>query len=411
MGAPEAVSLSDIPYLPEVRTGWEEPIVFDHISQAQGCLFEMLAHGVSDIYIQTGRPVLFEKRGQLTAATRRKLSGEEAKRWLEWLADDAGAGASLAKGEEIACSFVLSDPERKDVTKAPLKHRYRINATRIYFRGSWGIQVVIRYIPPEIPVVQFEDELTDFSYRPGYVALPRDLVDAFTNLKDGIGLFSGPTGSGKSTSLAAINRYIIEGDTAIHGNIVTLEAPIEFNLELLVSRHSIVAQSEVGKDILSFADGVRGCMRRHPALIYVGEIRDYETASAAVEAAQTGHPVIATVHANDCDAIIPRLVSRFPENLRSTALFDIAFTTRVLVNQELARCPDGRQTALRSYLIMTDSMQKDISSMRDPSQIAPLVKEMMRGHGVTKGMAAQTAFDRGLIDEWTLEKYLMREKL
>ena len=112
-------------------------------------------------------------------------------------------------------------------------------------------------------------------------------------------VIAGETGSGKTTTLAALMRRVLEEPTPIHGNLITYEAPIEFVFEAIDSSTSTVMQHEIGLHLPSFAAGVRNSLRRKPALLLVGELRDMETIMASVEAANTGHPIYTTTHAND----------------------------------------------------------------------------------------------------------------
>lgn len=381
-------------------TGFAEPPRIDSSDTLQKLMLEVVAQGASDTYFMSGAPVLVEIHGALRQLTSHRLTVEECYQILNWAAGTDGAQAQVIQGIEVAESYAAIDPVLKDARGEKMRHRFRVNATRIEFRGGVGVQTVMRSIPSEVPTTE-------------KVGLAQVLVDACTP-RNGVVYVTGATGSGKSTTYAALVRYILENDTPIKGNITTFEAPIEFVFESIQSAHSIVAQSQIGRDLKSesgkesFGDGVRSSMRRHPALIVIGEIRDWDTASAAIEASNTGHPVFGTVHANEVETIFARLLTRAPVDVRDAALFDLISTSRVLINQALARTRDGKRTPLREYLIVTDELREEMLATADTSRITAVVREMVKRHGRTMEQAAVEAYEKGLIDTVELAKYRRR---
>ena len=358
-------------------------------------MLEVVKHTGSDTFFQGGAPVLIEIHGQLRQVTERRLTTEECFQILNWAAGTDGAATTVAQGNEATASYSAIDPVLKDSRGEKVRHRFRVNGTRIEFRNGLGVQVVMRSIPSEPPNVKDQ-------------GLDQAIIDACAP-RNGIVYITGATGSGKTTTFAALLRYIMEGDTPIKGNINTFEAPIEYVFDSVESAHSIIAQSQVGRDVPSFADGVRSSMRRHPALIVIGETRDWDTASAAIEASNTGHPVYTTVHANEVETVFARLLSRCPVDLRDAALFDLISTGRVLINQALARTKDGRRTPLREYLIITDDLREEMLAVADPSRITVVVRDMLKRQGRSMEQAAIEAYEKGLIAETELAKYRRRQ--
>lgn len=375
-------------------TGFTEPARFESSDQLQAAMLEVVKQGASDTFIQGGAPFLVEIHGKMKQLTQRRLTTEECLQVLNWASGNDGASVLIAQGKEAVASYTAIDPDLKDHRGERVRYRFRVNATRIEFRNVLGVQIVMRSIPSDPP--RIED-----------VGLDPEIVAACTP-RNGIVYITGATGSGKTTTFAALIRYILEGDTSIKGNINTFESPIEFVFDSVESDHSIIAQSEVPRDIGSFAEGVRSSMRRHPGLIVIGETRDWETASASIEASNTGHPVFTTVHANEVETIFARLLSRCPPDLRDAALFDLISTSRVMINQTLARTVNGTRTPLREHLIVTDALREEMLEVADPSRITAVVRDMVRRHGKTMEQAAVEAFDKGLIDDAELHRYRRR---
>ena len=179
-------------------------------------------------------------------------------------------------------------------------------------------------------------------------------------VKDGIVVVAGATGEGKSSTLSSIIRYVLENDTIIKGIILTHEDPIEVSYENIPSQHSIVIQSSVGEvqHIRSFSDANISAMRRSPDLVLLGELRDAPTVEAAVELSLTGHPVFATTHANNISAILPRLISRFPQEIQGQKAYDIIDTVRVLIAQKLIRDVNDNMVAVREMLQFTPELRQ-----------------------------------------------------
>lgn len=373
------------------KTDFREPAIFGESALLQKLMLEVIAQGGSDTILQSGVPALTEIYGKLKALTERRLTTEEVLQLLNWAAGNDGAQTSLASGEEAVASYSVTDPVLKDARGEKVRYRFRVNGTRIEFRNGFGAQVVMRSIPSNPPRI---DDM----------GLDQAIIDACTP-RNGIVYITGATGSGKTTTFAAMLRYIMENETPIQGNINTFESPIEFVFDAVDSRHSIIAQSQIGRDVATFADGVRSSMRRHPALIVIGETRDWETASASIEASNTGHPVFTTVHANEVETIFARLLSRCPPELRDAALFDLISTSRLLINQTLAHTVDGKRTPLREYLVVTDTLREEMLAVADPSRITAVVRDQVRKHGKTMEQAAIEAYGKGLIDDDELRKY------
>lgn len=369
----------------EPKTDFREPHTFDQPALLQKLMLESVVQEASDIYFMSGYPVLFKVHGVLHALTERRMTTGECLLILNWAAGNDNASAQIAKGEPAQCSYVAVHPSDIDNRGERLRFRFRVNAVGNEFRSGQGLQIVMRSIKGEPPTV-------------ADVGLEQVLIDACTP-EDGIVYITGSTGSGKSTTFAALQRHILEGDTPIKGNIVTLEKPIEYTFETVSSVHSVIAQIEIGRNLPTFGAGVIECMRMDPSLLVVGETRDQETASAAIEAAVTGHPVFTTLHANNVPSVFTRMLGFYAPEVRPTMLFAVVDTSRVLINQRLVPAMAGGRIPLREYLILTDDLRQEIIANSDPIRITNIMSVLVQKHGRSMARAANEAFEAGLISE------------
>jgi twitching motility protein PilT len=223
------------------------------------------------------------------------------------LRDNPEAARQLARTRTADLSYAL-----------PGKCRFRVNI----FQQRNSFSIVMRVIPHEIP--SFES-----------LRLPPQLAD-IANIRNGIVLLTGPTGSGKSSTLAAIIDRINEIKSY---HIVTIEDPIEF---LHNHKKSTINQREVGADTKDFASALRAALRQAPKVILVGEMRDLETAEIALEAAETGHLVLSTLHTIDASKTIDRIIGLYPKNEERIIRTRLAQTFRYIVSQRLIPRADGK---------------------------------------------------------------------
>lgn len=367
------------------QTDFREPVVYSDPRHLKDTALEAVAQRGSDLYFQSGMPVLLKVDGVLRALTERRLTTEECLQVLNWAAGNEMASGNIARGEEARSSYSVRDPIKKDARGEDVRYRFRVNAIGGEFRSNLGVQVVMRAIRSEPPNI-------------AELGVDQEIVDAMTP-DDGCIYITGATGSGKSTTFAGALRYIMEGDTPIKGNIVTIESPIEYLFETVKSSHSTVFQTEVGRGVKTFGAGIVSMMRHDPSLIVVGETRDTATADAVQEAALTGHPVFTTLHANDCSTIFARMLSFYKPEERDSMLFSIVSTARLLVNQRLVPGKGGGRVPLREYLVMAEALREEIIAESDPRRITSVMKVMLRKHGVSMAIAAQRAYEQGLITE------------
>jgi twitching motility protein PilT len=263
---------------------------------------------ISDLYFTPGKPPLAEINGKLVAAgTSRALTPDDTKRIaFDLMGSNQHALENLKERGSCDVSYSL-----------PSAHRFRVNV--FVQRGAHA--VVMRVIPAKVPDL---DSLH----------LPTEL-NQIVHLRNGIVLVTGPTGSGKSSTLAAIIDKI-NRDQSYH--VLTIEDPIEF---LHSHKSCIVHQRELHSDTPSFALALRAALRQAPKVILVGEMRDKETIEIAMEAAETGHLVLSTLHTIDASKTVERIVGAFPMGEQHTLRNRLAKSFRYIISQRLVPRQDG----------------------------------------------------------------------
>jgi len=232
----------------------------------------------------------------------------------------------------------LETERELDYSVATTRSRFRVNL--FYERGN--VSAVLRGIPTDIPTL---DQL----------GLPVSLYDV-TRDTQGLVLVTGPTGSGKSTTLASLIDHVNRNHTK---HILTIEDPIEF---VHHNKKSVITQQEVGHgaDTKTFAAGVRGALRKAPDIILVGEMRDLETISAAVTAAETGHLVMGTLHTNSAAETIDRIVDVFPHEAQNLVRTQLASVLRAVVCQQLVPNKTGKRSLAYELMLTTHAIRANV---------------------------------------------------
>lgn len=270
----------------------------------------------SDVFLKENTPPAFRLAGRIVLSNYPALTNHDVRRFAQTVMTPE-AISRFERDHELDIAFTI-----------PGLSRFRANMYQQ--RGSWAI--VLRLVPLYI---QSMDDLR----------LPGPLRD-LTHLRQGLVLVTGPTGSGKSTTLAAM---IDEINSSRHCNIVTVEDPIEF---VHADKLAIVSQREVGVDTESFTEALKSVVRQSPDVILIGEMRDTETMTVALAAAETGHLVFSTVHTSSSAETIDRIINMFPPHAKNDVCTRMAKTTRGVISQKLVPCSDGmgREAAVEIML-------------------------------------------------------------
>lgn len=259
--------------------------------------------------------------------------------------------------------------------------RFRVNLSRQLGRCA----LVIRTIPYNIK------KITSLS-------LPES-IEQFASLNNGLVLITGPTGSGKSTTIASLIDYV---NTNYPKHIITIEDPVEF---IFTNKKSIVSQRQVQIDTASFPDGIKYALRQDPDVIFIGEIRDRETVTAALKAAETGHLVFATIHTNDAIQTVNRIVNMFEPSDRDFVRQQLAAVLRGTVSQKLVplSTSPGRRPAVE-MLVVTPTV-KDFIEKDKLEEIYDLVKKGSFNNMITMNASLYSLYEQGFITEETAMIY------
>ncbi len=317
-------------------------------------LRELVEKEGSDLHLKVGSSPLYRVHGELTTDERvPALTAEDTESALRALLNDETKLGEFAHEHEVDFSF-----EIKGVA------RYRINA----FRQRGLISMACRAIPHRISTI---DELS----------LP-PVVRELAEEERGIVLLTGTTGSGKSTTLAAMIDHM---NQTMSKHIVTIEDPIEF---VHSDVRCVINQREVGMDTASFKRALRRVLRQDPDVILVGEMRDEETVQTALSAAETGHLVLSTIHTVDATESINRMLDFFPPHQHGQARSMIAGTVKGVISQRLVPGADGGRVAVCEILRMTGRVRDMIT---DPAQTGKLVEVITSG-----GYYGMQTFDQAL---------------
>ncbi|MDR4508340.1 MAG: PilT/PilU family type 4a pilus ATPase [Candidatus Brocadiaceae bacterium] len=316
-------------------------------------LKEMVHIDASDIYITVDLPPVYRTEGKNTPFGDKKLTEEDTRRLAEMTMNEKQKAEFY---EKLEMNLALYYPELG---------RFRVN---IFFQKRY-IGMVIRQIKIEIQTI---DDLR----------LPQIFKDIVMT-KRGLVLVVGGTGSGKSTSLAAMVDY---RNTNSSGHIITIEDPVEF---IHPHKGSVITQREVGIDSLSFHDALKNTLRQAPDVILVGEIRDLETMESAITFAETGHLCLGTLHSNNANQAIERVINFFPPERHEQVYLLLSLNLRSIISQRLIPAKDEMRIA--AFEVMLDTPRiKDLILKKEIG----LLKETM-AKGKAEGM--QT-FDQSLFN-------------
>ncbi|PMQ01821.1 MAG: type IV pili twitching motility protein PilT [Dictyoglomus sp. NZ13-RE01] len=340
-------------------------------------LQEAIKRGASDVHITTGSHPVFRIKGNLIPQTQYPvLTPKDTMNLIFSLLTEENK-QKLQENKELDFSVGLAG-----------SGRFRVNA--FWQRNS--VAAVFRLIPWTIPSFQ-------------ELGLPPILKD-LASLPRGLILVTGPTGSGKSTTLAAMIDYI---NTNFSKHIITIEDPIEY---LHTHKKSIVNQREVGADTRSFANALRSALREDPDVILVGEMRDLETTAIALTAAETGHLVMATLHTVDAVQSIERIVDQFPSHQQQQIRLQLSGVIQGVISQQLLPSRDGgRRVVAVEIMIATPAIRSLIREAKTP-QIYNVIQTGGKYGMQTMDQALAELVKKKLIsEEVALERAINREEL
>ena len=362
--------------LGERRLVWREGLADDSRSRetepsinVPALLRFMHNQGASDLHLSAGSPPIVRLHGELKKTNAPSLSAQDVLAIVHEIMMEDGQKDRFA--DEMEADFAL------DLGFA----RFRVNA----FNQKRGPALVLRHIPSEIR--SFEE-----------LGLPRVLADLAMRDK-GLILVTGPTGSGKSTTLAAILDYI---NTNRRDHIITIEDPIEFVHE---SKQCLVNQREVGEHTRSFAAALRSALREDPDVILVGELRDLETTQLAITAAETGHLVLATMHTNSAAKTCDRVVDIFPGERQQQVRSMFSESLAGVVSQNLLPRRDGKGRVAAFEILVGVPAVRNLIRERKISQLASVIQTSSGLGMVAMEQSLKDLVLRGLITQDEARKH------
>jgi len=333
-----------------------------------------LAQGCSDIHLAVGIPPMLRLHGDLMPIKFRDLGGSELEEYVYEILTEAQR-ERFEGGSDLDFSYVSGD-----------NGRFRVNV----YRKETGIGATFRNIPTEIPSME-------------RLGLP-DVIQRFCDLHQGMVLVTGSTGTGKSTTLASMIDHL---NSTRSLNIISLEDPIEF---VHTSKKSQVVQRELGTHLPSFAEGVRAALREDPDVILVGELRDAETITMAMTAAETGHLVLGTLHTTSAVKSIDRIIDALPADQREQTKSFLSHSLQAVVTQNLVKTVDGRgRRAVHEILVMTRAIAKLINT----EQTHQIAAQLQTGKDLGMQSMDQALFDgvnQKLIDPDDAYRYAVDQK-
>jgi len=318
-------------------------------------LLKLMVHKkASDMFITAGAAPSLKINGKVTPVTQGTLTPSQAREIVTGVMSQSQKEEFEAENE---CNFAISSPGIG---------RFRVSA----FMQRNNAGMVLRKIETKIPGME-------------ELGLPKILKE-LSMTKRGLILFVGGTGSGKSSSLASMIGYRNKNST---GHIITIEDPIEF-----IHQHQgcIVTQREVGMDTNSFEMALKNTLRQAPDVILIGEIRTRETMDHAIAFAETGHLCLATLHANNANQAMDRIINFFPEDRRNQLLMDLSLNMRAFVAQQLIPTPDGSGRVLVAEILLNSPLMADLIRKGELHKIKDLMTK-------SRDLGMQT-FDQSLLE-------------
>jgi twitching motility protein PilT len=324
--------------------------------------------GASDIHITVGQPPVFRLHGRMRRLETKTLDTDDTVALMKSITPDR-CQRELAENGSVDFGFAFGD-----------QARFRVSV----FKQRGDVSMVLRQIP--------NDMLT-----PEQLGLP-EVCTELVHRPRGLFLVTGPTGSGKSTTLASLVNYLNEN---VDHHIITIEDPIEF---YHYHKKSTVNQREVGVDVPSFSEAIRRALRQDPDVILVGEMRDLETIEAAITAAETGHVVFATLHTNSAQGTINRIIDAFPGNLQAQIRTQLAASVIGILAQTLLPKIGGGRIAAYELLVVTSA----ISNLIRENKIFRITSSIQTGYKHGMILMDDSLFNLWKNDKCTLEDVLAK---
>jgi twitching motility protein PilT len=327
----------------------------------------------SDIYIQPDCPVFFRIKSEMIPWEEVNPRIPDVNEMVDSIYGGTNIATKLYEPQELDTSFEIKDREGYQVTRV---YRFRVNIA----------------LTEGVPAIVFR-RLKIVTTDPSELGIPEQVVDDIKSTPYGLFLITGPTGSGKSTTLACILSHMTSISSIA---CVTIEDPIEYKI---LPGMSCVMQREVGKDTPSFAKGLRAAMREKPDIILVGEIRDPETAIAAIQAAKSGHRVLSTMHTSEATSTLSRIVGMFDSDRQPWITSELRDILTGVTVQRLVPKVNGEHTLCTEYLKLIDGKYRDMLCDGHTKELRETMKSGKVGWLLNQSMLSQADETKGISRE------------
>ncbi|MFK5892223.1 MAG: ATPase, T2SS/T4P/T4SS family [Pseudomonadota bacterium] len=356
-----------------------ELLVFNNFNEAM--FVETLKHmhdtGSSDAYITRGKKVYFKKDGEIMVASKGIIDPSAYDNFLKSITTAAIPNV-IRSGKPHSMGFSLKKAKLADGSISNL--RFRIQIASCDSRKS--MTMVVREIPLVPP-------------NPEQLGLDESIVSVQLEFRHGIGFVCGATNSGKSTSIASLIKIMLLN---IPRRIMSLEDPREFIYDMLLNPVGIIDQMEVPHDIGTYAEGIENALRMSPDGIFVGEVRSMDTADALLQASETGHNILTTLHVGRGHLLFQRLASFYQGEQRDRIISKSIDQTNFILVQKLIHRIDGGRVAVREFIVL-DSQLKEQLHRTKLDEISVVLKKMIEDYGISMTADAMNLYNNEIISK------------
>jgi len=330
--------------------------------------------GASDLHLVVNKPPILRINGEIVPIENQPVMSNEAIKKIVTTFLPKEQYAKFVKEKELDTTYQPSEA-----------YRFRVNLH--YERNGMGL--VARIIPNDIPTM---DEIN----------MP-EVVHNLLNNKQGLILVTGPTGCGKSTSLAAMIDHINQNKAV---NIVTLEDPVEF---IFNSKKSIIKQRQLGFDTRTFYAALKHVLRQDPNVIMVGEMRDLETIAATITLAETGHLVLATLHTMNAAQTVDRIIDVFPPHQQEQVRLQIAMFLKGIIAQQLIPTKDGLSRVAAREVLVNNAAVSNLIRENKSSQLKTVIQTSSDEGMITMDQSLKGLIEKGIVGEVEAEGYMSQQ--